>query len=277
MPERNSDQFLPREVAPPPRFAHVLERVVLASKPREVRALTGFTHIESPGFGGDWSLEGIEVAALSRRPPTWLPAVEVRGEGIFLQFREEAIAAWQERFYQVAGDRYQTARRRWQAHHGGSPTGEDDGGFARYLLIHSLSHALMREFALGSGYTVASIRERIYAAAPDAPSGAMAGLLLYTSASDSEGTLGGLVKLGEPTVLERHLREALSSVHLCASDPHPRGASASGGRFRSQLGGLPRVPLCARNLLRTRQPTSGPNCPRGDIIGDRHRVFSIRA
>jgi hypothetical protein len=121
--------------------------------------------------------------------------------------------------YSIAGDRYNAARRTWQKTHGGSLTGSDDGGFARYLLIHSFAHALMRQFALESGYAMASIRERIYAASPDSPTGAMAGLLLYTSASDSEGTLGGLVKLGQAAELERHLREALSGAELCASDP----------------------------------------------------------
>ena len=61
---------------------------MLAQKLREVRALTGFTRIESPGFGGDWELDDIETAPLARSGPWWAPAVEVRGEGIFLQFRE---------------------------------------------------------------------------------------------------------------------------------------------------------------------------------------------
>ena len=47
----------------------------------------------------------------------------------------------------------------------------------------------------------------------------MAGILLYTAAPDSEGTLGGLVSLGEPKILGRHLDQALESIRLCASDP----------------------------------------------------------
>jgi hypothetical protein len=47
----------------------------------------------------------------------------------------------------------------------------------------------------------------------------MAGILLYTSASDSEGTLGGLVSLGSPENLQRMLRVALDHVELCSSDP----------------------------------------------------------
>jgi hypothetical protein len=57
----------------------------------------------------------------------------------------------------------------------------------------------------------------------------MAGLLIYTSAPDSEGTLGGLVSLGEPQTLERHIGRALEAARLCASDPlcaeHPPSQS----------------------------------------------------
>jgi hypothetical protein len=218
-PERNSNQFLLETMEAPAGYEQTIEQIVLVKKLREVRALTGFTRIESPGFGGEWSLDAIDIAPLSRRDPTWLPAVEVRGEGIFLQLREETLRAWEERLYRIVGDRYATARRRWSAQQGGSVAGMDDAGFARFLLIHSLSHAMMRVFALESGYAVASIRERIYAAAPDGPSGSMAGLLLYTAASDSEGTLGGLVRLGQRDELGRLLRQALHTARLCASDP----------------------------------------------------------
>jgi hypothetical protein len=47
----------------------------------------------------------------------------------------------------------------------------------------------------------------------------MAGVLIYTSAADSEGTLGGLCALGEPDKLGRHIRRALDKMSLCASDP----------------------------------------------------------
>jgi hypothetical protein len=69
------------------------------------------------------------------------------------------------------------------------------------------------------GYTAASIRERIYSRPPSAEAEPIAGLLLYTAAPDSEGTLGGLVNLGEPQTLGRHLDQALEAMRLCTSDP----------------------------------------------------------
>ena len=71
----------------------------------------------------------------------------------------------------------------------------------RLVLLHSLAHALMRQIVLGCGYTSASVRERLYSRQPGEAGGPMAGILLYTAAPDSEGTLGGLVELGDPLTL----------------------------------------------------------------------------
>jgi hypothetical protein len=77
----------------------------------------------------------------------------------------------------------------------------------------------MRQIVLDCGYTAASVRERLYSRQPGEDGGPMAGILLYTAAPDSEGTLGGLVELGDPITLGRHLQQALESMRLCASDP----------------------------------------------------------
>ncbi len=87
----------------------------------------------------------------------------------------------------------------------------------RYLLLHTLSHLLIREIALECGYASASITERIYATTRDDRN--EAGILLYTAASDSEGTLGGLVRLAQPDELGRILRATFSNARRCSSDP----------------------------------------------------------
>ena len=87
------------------------------------------------------------------------------------------------------------------------------------MFLHSFAHALMRQIALECGYTSASIHERIYSAGPKDDNGPMAGVLIYTGAADSEGTLGGLVSLGEPQTLARLLDQTLEQIRLCASDP----------------------------------------------------------
>ena len=222
LPERNNEEFRLQPVAAPPRYAHLLEQVVLVERLREVQALTGFTRIDAPGetLESDDEEEQIRtIAPLSRQPARWLPAIEVRGEGIFLHFREPVIRAWlaQPAVVDRAGA-FHSAHRRWCQARAIDPDERPDPGM-RYVLLHSFAHVLMRQMAMEAGYTAASIRERIYARGPDEPGGPMAGILLYTAASDSEGTLGGLVKLGEPETLERHILAALENAALCASDP----------------------------------------------------------
>jgi hypothetical protein len=71
--------------------------------------------------------------------------------------------------------------------------------------------------ALECGYNAASIRERVYADTEEGKS--QAGILIYTAAADSDGTLGGLVELGKPENLGRLLRQSLDRARVCASDP----------------------------------------------------------
>ena len=219
-PELNSDDFRLVPVAPPERYSDLLSQVVLVERLREVRALVGFTRIESPGDFDDYEeLPQERRAPLARKPPTWVPATEVRGEGIFLQFDERAIQRWESSAQAHAWEgQFRQANRQWRRQRRITPL---DQGFAglRYVLLHSLSHALMRELALACGYTSASLQERIYALTPAAEHGPMAGLLIYTAAADSEGTLGGLVSLGQPATLGRHLDAAVEAARLCASDP----------------------------------------------------------
>ncbi len=145
-----------------------------------------------------------------------MPTSEIRGEGVFLQFSEQAIEAWVRKTREREGEFFE-AHKRWRKNRGLEPN--DGFPTMRYVLLHSLAHALIRQFAVECGYTTASIRERIYSRPPGGDGEPMAGVLLYTAAPDSEGTLGGLVALGDPKALGRHLDQALEAMRLCASDP----------------------------------------------------------
>ena len=211
-----SRDFRLRAVEPPENYTHYVEQIVLAEKLREVRALIGFTRIESPrDFDSPFDLPPERRARLSRRDPTWVPASETRGEGIFFQFSEAALEEWAKRAKPHA-DEFFKAHRQWR-----EPKGLDPNvGFPglRYVLMHTFAHAVIRQLAIECGYTTASIAERIYSRNP-ADGDPMAGVLIYTAAPDSEGTLGGLCALGEPKKLGRHLDQALETMRLCASDP----------------------------------------------------------
>jgi hypothetical protein len=189
---------------------------VLVEKIREVNALLGFTRLEAPEdlIRGD---DEITYAPLSRVAPTWVPANEVRGEGILVRLDPDALADWESRpevIDQLSA--LEEANRLWRI----ARRLPADVGYPghRHVLLHSFSHLLMRELALECGYSSTSIRERIYASGPDDDTD-MAGVLIYTAAPDSEGTLGGLVRLGEAEDLGRMISQAIEHARLCAADP----------------------------------------------------------
>lgn len=219
-PTRNTEDFRLTPASPPPAYAQFFSQVVLVERLREVHALVGFTRIESPGdFADVGEIPADRRAPLTRKLPRWVPAAEVRGEGIFLQFNEVLVEAWCRTAGVIVREQaFFGAHQRWRQMRKIFPTTAGFPGI-RFVLLHSFAHALMRQLALECGYTAASIRERIYARSPEDMHGPMAGVLLYTAAADSEGTLGGLVSLGEPGSLGRHLDRALEQMRLCASDP----------------------------------------------------------
>jgi hypothetical protein len=215
-----SRDFKLKRVAPPKGFESFFEDTVLVERIREVRALLGFTRIESNAdFAEATVLVDGRRTKLCRESPRWLPASEVRGEGIFLRIREEVFLAWERKpEVQRLQQEFLDAHKGWRKLRKLEPFDQGFPGI-RTVLLHSLAHALMRQIVLDCGYTAASVRERLYSRDPDAAGGPMAGILIYTAAPDSEGTLGGLVELGDQLTLGRHLQQALENMRLCASDP----------------------------------------------------------
>jgi hypothetical protein len=213
---KESRTFKLRMVNPPTDFAKYFEKIVLVEKLREVRALVGFTRIiSSRDFDSAAALPPENRARISRKSPTWVPASETRGEGVFFQFSESLILEWVKRNSPYDRE-FELGHQAWRATKNLDPNTGYPG--IRYVLLHTFAHALIRQLAIECGYTSASITERIYSRNP-AEGDPMAGVLIYTAAPDSEGTLGGLCALGEPDKLGRHIRRALEKMSLCASDP----------------------------------------------------------
>jgi hypothetical protein len=186
-----------------------VERVVLVHRLREVNALVGFTRLESYSPNTEGELEiGVTRAPLAR-DLSWLPAVENRGEGIFIQFRPEAIDAWREKpAVERRGRRLVAGFECWKKDHDKSRR-EFPG--LPYILLHSTSHLLISAVSLECGYPASSIRERIYAGSYGF------GILLYTGSPDAEGTMGGLVETGRQ--IARHVKNAIDLGCLCSYDP----------------------------------------------------------
>lgn len=210
--EREDDDFRARPTPVPRPHTAWLDQVVQVSRLREVQALLGFTRLSAPERR---ELQPDNMIGLTRGPVSWVPAVEQRGEGIFLELREEVVATWAAG---VQGHPRLLALGEAARRNATNRNTVFDRRFpiARYLLLHTLSHLLLREVALECGYSSASLKERLYVGQPSAPA---SGILLSTAASDSEGTLGGLVALGNARFLGRLLDRALDGAQRCSSDP----------------------------------------------------------
>ena len=209
-----SDDFEVRALDIPTGFKKTLDYPIAVDRLREVQALCGFTRIAGPD-----AADATRMAPLWKSPQPWLPAAEVRGEGILIRLPEARVEQWEKDY---AGSRgysdLQQANRNWRSRRGLDPKGGMPP--ARFLLLHTLSHLLLHQVALECGYSMASIRERLYCREPgDSEGPPMAGVLLYTASPDSEGTLGGLVALSAPSRLAGVLRDAVSRAKLCSTDP----------------------------------------------------------
>src|ERR1019366_8025123 len=157
-----------------------------------------------------------QMANLSRGKPDWVPANQVHGEGIFIQFDEQALVTWEGLAAVKKIDQMlRGGHKGWRNSRHLDPNDGYPG--IRYAMLHTLSHLLIRELALECGYNAASIRERIYANTEGDRK--QAGILIYTAAADSDGTLGGLVELGRSDNLGRLLKQALTRAGICSSDP----------------------------------------------------------
>ena len=259
-------RVIPAEV--PSDLVGWLCKVNLVERLRETRVFYGFDRLEA----SPQPLAGMPQSAMAqlfRTPPPqpqdrWLPAIEVFGEGIYLELSEDRITQWQQsnsdwldarlndQFVNRLNDVFQTlpplsgANRTWAS---------------RYLLVHTLAHILINQFVFECGYSTASLRERLYISADStAP---MAGILIYTAAGDSEGTLGGLVRLGRPERLGDVVRRALSRASWCSADPV---CSENLGGQGSRLANLAACHACTL-LPETSCETVNQGLDRGMLVG----------
>lgn len=194
-----------------PALLSQIDRIVLVHRLREVMGQVGFTRFEAgmPDIDGELDIQ-VRRAALDL-DSTWIPAIENKGEGVFIAFRKSAIEDWLKHdAVQQRGRDLNKGFNVWRDRKG---IPQDKAKFPGlpYILLHSLSHLLITAVSLECGYAASSIRERIYAG----ESGY--GILLYTGSSGSEGTLGGLVQIGKR--IEYHLEVALELGKLCSNDP----------------------------------------------------------
>ena len=182
--------------------------VVQLHRLTEVIALIGFTRFEAAmrDIHGEYDTD-VERAEIAL-DPSWYPAIENRGEGVFVQLRSDAVDSWLQR------SAVQRRLRELRAGHKAwtdNRNGQQPFPGGAYVLLHTLAHLLIQSLAMRCGYPASSLRERIYA------ENGRYGILVYTGTPDAEGTLGGLVQQGRH--IEDHLAEALRMGQLCSNDP----------------------------------------------------------
>lgn len=216
-PPQNWPDFMVTRIAAPKALEGRFDYTVVAERLREVNALIGFTRVEPPEEAREGGTPPPR-APIANGKPDWIPATEVRGEGIFLRFNSQLLAEWQLRpGVQAREAALLQGHRAFRAARKLLPPDENFPGIT-FVLLHTFAHVLIRELALECGYSAASVRERIYASeygqAPET-----AGVLVYTAAPDSDGTLGGLAQLGQPDRLGELIMRALARARICASDP----------------------------------------------------------
>lgn len=216
------ESFWARRIEPRDGLPAGVQRVVIASKLREVRAQVGFTRIAPvmPDMQGTYE-SGVRTARLSVAQD-WLPATEIQGEGVFVQLDEQAVRTWERSRAVDAREKELRAGCESWARSIRELAGSDEVvppfPGARFYLLHSLAHLLISAISLECGYAASAIRERVYSMLPgDDGLSPMAALLLSTGSSGTEGTLGGLVEQGRR--VRHHLARAWELGTLCSSDP----------------------------------------------------------
>jgi uncharacterized protein DUF1998 len=203
------------EISPSSPLSGVLDGLRLVDRLREVRAFVGFRRVSPDG--------DLVYPNLGERRPSWLPAIEVFGEGIFIRFDEEKLVAWERDNADALSVRLHDIEQTLR------DPDEYSRRFAdrvdvlpRFMLAHTFAHVLILELCYECGYSSASLRERLYVF-PD-----RCGVMIYTADGDSEGSLGGLVRQGTVERLSKTVVAAITRASWCSNDPVCRELTGRG-------------------------------------------------
>ncbi|WP_342500702.1 DUF1998 domain-containing protein [Bacillus sp. FSL K6-4563] len=195
----------------PNDFQLYFNKIIKAHKVKEILVLLGFIRNDSPEPDVN---EPKEIVWLeSGGYDDWLPAVEVYGEGIFIEFNQTTISKWLEENSELPkrSEKFTSLYANWIENKGWEVRDEKD---VVYVMLHTFAHLLIKQLSLQSGYSSVAIKERIYCGKN------MAGVLLYTGSTDQEGSLDGLVEMGNIDKVRPLIMEALEEAIFCSNDPY---------------------------------------------------------
>jgi hypothetical protein len=199
-----------------------IKNVTLVHRLREIRSLVAFNRIQpiETDYFSDIEEEEEKEEFSSMRiaekaDKIWLPAVEVKGEGIFLDFNDDVINKWEnnEEIQKRVSALKERSDKMSKTYNRPSKNIT-----ASFLLLHTFAHILIRQLSFECGYSMASLRERMYCGEINESSD-MTGLLIYTAGGDSDGSMGGLVRQGRSDKLSDIIEKAIKKASWCSSDP----------------------------------------------------------
>lgn len=181
-------------------LSSLIQSVSQIDRLREVRAFVGFRRLDPGG----------ELVEAGQKSTNWLPAFETFGEGFFIKFAPLAVQDWEATLDSKVQQKINHLKVILEESGLSRRFPEPNPGF---LAIHTFSHVLMNQLSHECGYPTSSLRERIYNFQNSY------GLLIYTASGDSEGTLGGLVRMSDPVSLANLIAKTLRSMSWCSADP----------------------------------------------------------
>ena len=204
----SDDEYVAYMAGVPSGFERYFESITVVEKLTVINALIGFTRVNP--WDGD--LHSSQLAPLSKQKKNWLPAVKQLGEGIFFKFNQETISAWE----RAVADRYTDMKTEL------IESFLDNKRFSpQYVALHTFAHLFIRQITEDCGYSTSSIKEKIYSTYMDEPGRpTMCGVLIYLAASDSEGSLGGLISIANDSErMQSVLKNMLQKALWCSADP----------------------------------------------------------
>ncbi|WP_458411453.1 DrmB family protein [Schinkia sp. CFF1] len=212
-----------------------ISRINLVPVLRETRVLYGFSRLFGSSSIDEVSIEKGKYMLFknpSKNDKQWLPAYTVHGEGIFFEFDDSLLTLWETSIegsirIQKLDERINDAVNRGVI--------INRSITPRYVMLHTLAHLFIQEIVLECGYSSSALKERIYVGETEDYN--MNGFLIYTAAGDSEGTMGGLVRLGGKEHIERIFNKIISKATWCSSDPVCNEIGVESGQGRDYLNG----------------------------------------
>ncbi len=185
-------------------------KIIRVERLKETRAFTGFSRIIPTN-------PGEEKVLINREDKVWLPAVEVRGEGIFLEFNPEKINEWNNLFKEYGQGKKLDKQIKNNLSQNKPNFTRRSGVNDTMMMVHSFAHLFIRQLAFECGYDASSLKERLFVGKDGDQE--MCGVLIYTASGDSEGSLGGLVERARPGLIENTIRSAVEEANFCSNDP----------------------------------------------------------